>query len=260
MNHPSFQAMLRYVAESAPGDELLDMDLHIGECEQCREQLVTLLYLKRNFSTVWELLSLEGCVQIQYQIHMAERLLKISRAYPEFNEKLEKLFRDLAEGITMSFKVLIDSFKKLSLISTWPKETTFLLKHDFAGIGSGERGRIEKEFMDGVELLKNGMNEQAVNQLLKIAQRDSELVENCRLNIERDGSVIGCVEANSRGKNILVSYWDFDINHPPELAVLELSGGTGALMVSEFTYDADYQYYFAEFRDVGDGIYGIEIM
>ena len=53
MCHPDENTIFQYISQTASEQEQLQVDTHIVDCSECMERIRALLYIRKNFESVW---------------------------------------------------------------------------------------------------------------------------------------------------------------------------------------------------------------
>ncbi|MBD3182118.1 hypothetical protein GF312_07490 [Candidatus Poribacteria bacterium] len=259
MQHLSEDIISRYISNEASFDEIVQVDKHTAECEECSMRIETLFYLRDNFNSIWNSWSIAEHRKINRDLKILESLERISEANPNLTEQIRDCFKRFTEGIELSVHVLIDRIRNLTTLArgTMPGEYGFRLKPLAAGIGDGNQDRITNKIEKASDLVLQQNVEEAVSELESLADIDARVSQSVTSEIRLEDNKIIEVVSDSRQGRISVKLWANDMKKPPPLAILVSRENPTDVYVSTFENIEEADYLLAEFRNVDTGQFDI---
>ena len=262
MCHPDDETAIRYFSDEITEGEQLEIDGHVAGCADCLSRMRTLLYLRENFSSIWEKWSAVEHGRIYEQWHTIKAILEITANMPSMAEQIVQCFRAAKEGLGVGAKVLLDRAKRIASSApiALPAGYEFRFCVAYAGIGSPEeQAQLEDHLTRGSELLSRDNVDNAVDELLKAGKIDVRSPQAAVSEVRHEGRLMLQMIVDGRRGRISVKFWPEERKRNPAFAILLSKRGTIKPLITEFGSVEGEEYILAEFEDVSDSIYLIQI-
>ncbi|MHC4464279.1 MAG: hypothetical protein ACYS30_23055 [Planctomycetota bacterium] len=263
MNHLSEQLALRYIAENLSEDEMQDLDLHIADCPQCLDRIRTLRYIAENFDTLLESWTAEEHGRVYQQWRLVKAFEEAAEASPSLAERIRNWLAQKAGTIEIGVSIVLDRASKVATAAaaSLPEGYGFSLRPAFEGVGSpADVEQLKARLQRGSELLADGKPKEAIKVLLEASRIDALSPQAAVTEIRHGNRLALQLTVNGRQGRIWVKARIDPQLAVPQMALLIPTSPHASASIAEFKPVQGEQVLVAEFIDVGDGPYTIEIM
>jgi len=260
MSHIDERLMLRYVSEKASDDEIISVDAHIVDCQECFMHLRALFHLHENFDSVWTSWTATEHGRVCRQWNTITALEEALKSKPTLAKSAKNWVNSLDKGLDIFINAWIDRIKHLTIAAgRWlPNGYSFEIRPIYMGIGDiSDSDGVNDKLNKSSELLLHGEYDAAIKELDSIAKINARITQSVISEINRGNLKIGEVISDSRQGRISVKLWPKYIEAPPFFALLIPEGEPHAALLSEFEIVDDTEYLLAEFRDIDTGLFNI---
>lgn len=262
MEHVTFDAAIRYVSGRKSEEEETDLETHVAACEGCLHRVQGLQFLRANFDAVWDSWTAAEHGRLYRQWRVADALEKVAHAQPSLAAKAREWLGRLGRTPGLAVKLLLDHGRRIAMAAPdhLLPEDVFLPQFTTSGVGAGEeRDRVEKHLAESCELLSEGSDEAAVEQLSQVVNIDARAAQAAHFEVSRSGRLVLRVGVESRRRSLSVRYWPSQTEPVPGIVMLVPEDSSILPLATTFQFHDDMDYAVAEFRDVPDGVYSLWI-
>ncbi len=260
--HPSLEVALRYVADRPSDAERLHIDLHLADCEPCRSEIRALRQLREHGAAPYLSWTAADYGRAYRHWQLAKALRQMGDASaPDVVRRALRWLKRLATGAGQDIKVLLDGARSLAA-ATAHVPTGCKLVHQlaYAGVGSPEEvGRLRQHLERGNELLLEGRAEESTGELLQAVAIDARCPQAAVAEVHQHGMRVLQLLVDSRRRRVAVKVYAAPGGSLPSLSALLALDAAVPPRVVEFLPIEGEAAVVAEFDDVPDGVYAIEL-
>ncbi|MBU0753711.1 MAG: hypothetical protein KJ645_01135 [Planctomycetes bacterium] len=262
MNHPKDEIILRYLSDESGEDEQMEMDAHMANCSRCRDRVRAMAYLRENFDSLWNTWTASEHGRVHHQLQLAAALEEVVQSSSSLAPHAMRWRKQLGTALEVAIKVIVDQTKRVATMAQdmlLPGQG-FELRTAAPGVGSAEElTRVSDHLNKGSRLLSQDRPDEAVSELLKAAGIDARSPQAAVSDIYHEGTWVFQVVADSRRARISVKYMPREGEITPVFALLLSQDPGTAARYSAFEAVEGEDYLLAEFEELPDGPYRIEI-
>jgi hypothetical protein len=262
MCHPNDETAIRYFSGELTENEQLEIDGHVAGCDDCLSRMRALLYIRENFTSIWEKWSAAEHGRIYEQLHIIKAMLEITKKMPSMADQVVQCFRAAKEGLGIGAKVLLDGAKRIASFAptALPAGYEFKFRVAYAGIGSPEeQAQLEDHLAKGSKLLSEDKVDHAVHELLKAGKIDARSPQAAVSEVRHEGRLMLQMIVDSNRRRISVKFWPQERMRNPAFAILLPEQVAIKPLIGEFKSVEGEEYILAEFVDVSDSMYFVQI-
>ena len=262
MCHPDENTIFQYISQTASEQEQLQVDTHIVDCSECMERIRALLYIRKNFESVWTSWTSAEHGRVYRQWKLVRALKEAAEFSPSMTDLLKQWLMELREGLGIGVQVLIDQAKKVAsaAATTLPTGYEFELRPAYAGVGSpNEQTQLANRLKKSSSLLSHNKIEEALSELIEAVKIDTRSPQAAVSEICCGGNRILQMVVDSRRGCVFVKFWQIYEKSRPALAVLLPNNSGKTVLISPFKQVENEQYILAEFDNLPDGVYSLQI-
>lgn len=262
MYHPDEDMIFRYVSGLASDEEQLQVDAHVVDCSDCLQRIQALLYVRENFDSIWESWTAaeHGCVCRQWRL--ARALREAAEASPSLSERLSQWLAQLEEGLEIGVNVLVNRARKVASVAaaSLPIGYEFELQPVYAGVGSvEEQTQLADHLKKGSSLLSQDKSDEAMQELLKAVKIDARSPQAAVSEVCHEGRRVLQMVADGRRGRVYVKFWSEHEEESPALAILLPRAPQAKASVAQFKPVEGEPYMLAEFENLPDDTYSLQI-
>jgi hypothetical protein len=259
--HPSEDVVFRYVADQPSDEERLEVDLHMADCDACRQKVQAMLHLRTDFDAIWQSCTAAEFGRTYRQWRIAEALRARAAESPALVHRATEWLRRKATNVGVELRVFVDGARRIaSAAAQMPSGCAIELQMAYAGVGSPEEiTRLKQHLQRSSEFLLQGRPEETARELLQAVRIDARCPQAAVAEILHEGKRVLYVIADSRRGRISVKAEDAPGWSAPSLAILLSASAEVPPRIAEFVSVEGETSTLAEFDDVKDGVYGIEM-
>jgi hypothetical protein len=262
MCHPDENTIFQYVSQKASEQEQLQVDTHIADCPECMERVRALLYIRKNFESVWTSWTSAEHGRVYRQWKLAKALKEAAERSPSMTVLLKQWLMELKNGMGIGINVLMGQAMKVAsaAAATLPIGYEFELRPAYAGVGSpDEQTQLVDRLKKSSSLLSHNKIEEALSELAEAVKIDARSPQAAVSEICREGNRILQMIVDSRRGCVFVKFWQIYEKSRPALAVLLPNDSGKRVLISPFKQVENEQYILAEFDNLPDGVYSLQI-
>lgn len=251
-NHPAFEHLLEYVAETISDGGRLRVDEHLADCALCTRDVRALWTLKDQFDEIWPAWNAEEQERIYRQMNLLEAL----DAEHANNPRIASWLKALEKSTQIGVKILIDRGKQIAGLAAGVLPGSFEYEHRprVAGVGSpGLEVAVDAKVKQANSLLAQGLTSEALKEYADASLINSYATQSANSILYRTGKKYAEIIADGRRGSILIKYWPQDSGVKAEFVLLLPKDEGKRPQLATLRAVQGEEYVVAVFDDVGDG-------
>ena len=271
MEHIHPRSLVHYLRNDLSADNLMAVDEHLCECDECLDKVRALRYLRSNFDSIWKSWTAEEHGRVYKQWRLAKALREAHEQQSNSESIRTTALKWLKSLRTKSSEfavdLLIDGKQKLAILASAGQNAfmdpsdayEFFLSPVRIGAGAPDTmADVEKHRKAASLSLLSGKIDEAKSHLEEVVEIDSRAAQAAGLDIIRDEKVVGRIQVDSRRTRVSFMYWPAREDHP-QLALLIPEHEEKVPMVEELRPVEGANYLLAEFTNLADSRYTIAL-
>ena len=115
MDHVPIESILRYISDKISEKDAFILETHLADCDECAEKVFRYDYIRKNFSEVWNSLSVDHAIMELIELQLLESLID-AKIKPDLIQRIQSWVKDFYQKTQIVMGIMWNASQKTAEI------------------------------------------------------------------------------------------------------------------------------------------------